>query len=444
MLATQNPVDLDYKGLSNTGTWFLGRLQTERDKARVLDGLEGAAVGQRSIAPRPIASCRRSASGMFLLHNVHDDGAGRVPDAMDALVSARAAVARADPHADGTPRRDTSNRRRRAPVAGSQRAPSAEVGRRAPMPKAPIVPPGHPAVLCPVARRRRAGRHVYAPVVLGAARVAFCDAKMEIDATRDVLYAARVTDGPLPMDWARSVRLDVPSRRPAAPVGRPPAPLCLLAGCRGAAEELRALAQGLRPAGCAERAPRAVFQHRDPQDRVRALMRRSATFAFACSRKAVPDAMPRSSAIRSKYAAKQAALAERLRRAEAAVGREQEQVTQQKTQTAVSFGATLLGAFFGRKTISTGTLGRATTAVRGVGRTMKEASDVKRAAENVDAVRAQIKELEDQVAAEAAGIGAGFDVSAPLESVTLAPKRGAIEARFVALGWMRADEAPVA
>ncbi len=33
VLATQNPVDLDYKGLSNAGTWFLGRLQTERDKA---------------------------------------------------------------------------------------------------------------------------------------------------------------------------------------------------------------------------------------------------------------------------------------------------------------------------------------------------------------------------------------------------------------------------
>ena len=45
VLATQNPVDLDYKGLANTGTWFLGRLQTERDKARVLDGLEGTAGG---------------------------------------------------------------------------------------------------------------------------------------------------------------------------------------------------------------------------------------------------------------------------------------------------------------------------------------------------------------------------------------------------------------
>ena len=44
VLATQNPVDLDYKGLSNAGTWFLGRLQTERDKARVLEGLEGAST----------------------------------------------------------------------------------------------------------------------------------------------------------------------------------------------------------------------------------------------------------------------------------------------------------------------------------------------------------------------------------------------------------------
>jgi hypothetical protein len=42
-LATQNPVDLDYKAMSNAGTWLVGRLQTERDKARVLEGLKSAA-----------------------------------------------------------------------------------------------------------------------------------------------------------------------------------------------------------------------------------------------------------------------------------------------------------------------------------------------------------------------------------------------------------------
>ena len=53
VLATQNPVDLDYKGLSNAGTWFLGRLQTQRDKDRVLEGLEGAstAAGPRLRPP---------------------------------------------------------------------------------------------------------------------------------------------------------------------------------------------------------------------------------------------------------------------------------------------------------------------------------------------------------------------------------------------------------
>ena len=47
VLVTQNPVDLDYKGLANTGTWFIGRLQTERDKARVLEGLEGVVPAGR-------------------------------------------------------------------------------------------------------------------------------------------------------------------------------------------------------------------------------------------------------------------------------------------------------------------------------------------------------------------------------------------------------------
>ena len=45
VLSTQNPVDLDYKAMANAGTWFVGRLQTENDKARVLEGLRSAAGG---------------------------------------------------------------------------------------------------------------------------------------------------------------------------------------------------------------------------------------------------------------------------------------------------------------------------------------------------------------------------------------------------------------
>ncbi len=73
-LATQNPVDLDYKALANAGTWFLGRLQTERDKARLLDGLEGANAASGHGFDR--ATTDRLLSGLekrtFLLHNVHE------------------------------------------------------------------------------------------------------------------------------------------------------------------------------------------------------------------------------------------------------------------------------------------------------------------------------------------------------------------------------------
>jgi len=69
LLATQNPVDLDYKGLANTGTWFLGRLQTDQDKQRLLDGLQGAAPGiDRGEYDRMLSGLGKR---VFLLHNVH-------------------------------------------------------------------------------------------------------------------------------------------------------------------------------------------------------------------------------------------------------------------------------------------------------------------------------------------------------------------------------------
>ncbi|MGF1578138.1 MAG: helicase HerA domain-containing protein [Gemmataceae bacterium] len=73
LLATQNPVDLDYKALSNAGTWFIGKLQTERDKARLLEGLESVAAEQGSLTDKRYLDNVISSLGsrVFLLHNVH-------------------------------------------------------------------------------------------------------------------------------------------------------------------------------------------------------------------------------------------------------------------------------------------------------------------------------------------------------------------------------------
>ena len=76
VLATQNPVDLDYKGLTNIGTWFLGRLQAERDKERLLDGLEGASQGKGPSRQELDATLSRLRSRLFLLHDVHAGAPG--------------------------------------------------------------------------------------------------------------------------------------------------------------------------------------------------------------------------------------------------------------------------------------------------------------------------------------------------------------------------------
>lgn len=71
VLVTQNPVDIDYKALSNTGSWFIGKLQTDQDKQRLLDGLEGAVAGalDRAGYDRLISTLGKR---VFLAHNIHN------------------------------------------------------------------------------------------------------------------------------------------------------------------------------------------------------------------------------------------------------------------------------------------------------------------------------------------------------------------------------------
>jgi hypothetical protein len=67
VLATQNPVDLDYKGLANMGTWMVGTLQTQQDRERLESGLQGAGL-EAGAVKRLLAATRKR---VFLLHDVH-------------------------------------------------------------------------------------------------------------------------------------------------------------------------------------------------------------------------------------------------------------------------------------------------------------------------------------------------------------------------------------
>jgi len=141
--------------------------------------------------------------------------------------------------------------------------------------------------------------------------------------------------------------------------------------------------------------------------------------------------------LRKKYAPKMASLEERLRRAQQAAAREKEQVMHQGLQTAVSVGATILGAFLGRKAVGATNIGRATTAARGVGRVLKERQDVGRAEDTVEAVRQQLADLEAEFKTEMAALETKTDpLTERLDTVVVKPKKSNISVRLVALVWV--------
>ena len=424
VLATQNPVDLDYKGLANTGTWFLGKLQTERDKARMLDGLEGAAGAMdRAETDRLLSALDKR---VFLLHNVHEQAPVvfqtrwtlsylRGPISRDQIRKLQRdgeVVRDREPHADRTVRTEMP-------------APASRGG------AAPVVPPGIQQFFIPRPAGASGPAH-YTPVVLGAARLGFGDTKLKIDETRDVVYAAPLAQGPLALDWASSTRLEIAASdlRSAPEPGAtfdavPPAGLHPKSYPNWSKEFGRWLAQSESLELLRQRdlnlTSAAGETERDFMVRVQEAQR--------AARDAAVDAL------RKKYGAKQAQVAEQLRKAEAAVERESAQASQQKLQTGLSMGATILGALFGRTAVGAGTLGRATTAARGVGRSMKEAEDIKRATENVEAVRARAKALEDEILEETRRISEAAGPP-PIERLALSPKRGQVSVQLIGLGWL--------
>jgi hypothetical protein len=140
--------------------------------------------------------------------------------------------------------------------------------------------------------------------------------------------------------------------------------------------------------------------------------------------------------LRKRFTPKLARLQERIRRSEARVAKEQSQYQQQKMQTAVSLGATVLGAIFGRKLGSVGNVGRATTAARGAGRAARERGDIARAQENVEVLRGQLAELEREFQSSLEDVRADVDDTVfECEELAIRPKKTDLSIERVALVW---------
>jgi len=379
LLVTQNPVDLDYKALTNAGTWLVGRLQAERDKERLLDGLEGAGIGMsRAEVDRTISGLEKR---RFLLHDVHRSGGPVVFETRWARAYLRgplsprqlpdlAALAGAEPAA--------------APVA------SAAPGELAAGAKGAPVPPS----LDPVFQHRHVSGSGGAPLegevaALVEARVS--RQRPPVAGVRRVLV--RFGNGPAPvpaLDDAGRVESASPAVPPSVSYGVLPA----WATKSNAAAALERLAKdavsakgidldGVPSLGLV-RAPEETPEAFDA--RVRAAVQ--------------TEAEKRAAKMRGPLSRKVDALERRIDAETRELERDRAESTRSKTYSAIDVGASILTGILGGGRRSVGSAGRA--GARAYGRIQRSAENVKESEKKIAEWTAERDSLSAEIERSAA------------------------------------------
>ena len=431
VLVTQNPVDLDYKGLSNAGTWFIGRLQTERDKARVLEGLEGIAAGSgQKFDSQEMGQILAGLSNrIFLLNNAHED----VPEVFEtrwAMSYLRGPLTRIQIKSLMDPLKSGADTLATKPTATT--LPPAPSGAPA-QTQRPVLPPEISQYFIPV-RSSAKGNAVlsYHPMLLGAAEIRYSDSK-SVDMTQTLISIAGIEDGPVAVDWDQASELDLPVQD----LEQTPQDGAEFANAPAIATKAKSFTAWQKDfSGWIYRNKRLELMESPSLDIASNPGESERDFRVRLQQLAREQRDEAVEKLKQKFAPKIAQLQDKKRRADQTVEREAEQAKSQKYQTAISFGATLLSSFMGRKAISLTSLGRATTAARGVSRSMKESADVDRAQESAAAVDQQIADLDSQFKEETAKLEQSFDPqNETLEKVSLKPTKANIAVKLVTLAW---------
>lgn len=427
VLATQNPVDLDYKGLSNAGTWFIGRLQTERDKARVIDGLLGAA-GDGLNKARLEQLLANLGNRVFLMRNVHEAAPVlfrtrwtlsylRGPLTLQEIAKLSAPAKGTDPRVE------------------VQTFATTPAGRSA---NELAVDPAKPVVPAEVTelylRSAASGAPTYEPRILGIARLHFIDKAAGLDVWETRSLIATLDDNETGVDWDQAeIAGDLQERlanEPAAGAKFTDAHAAFLRAqnYRSWERELAAhlYSTATLPIFRCPAAGQAVAPGSNEGD-----FRARLTLALRETRDAEVEKL------RRKYAPRLTTLQDQIRRANDRVERERSDLSQQKIQTVISVGSSILGALLGRKAISAGNAQRVGSAARNAGRIGKESGDVGRAEENREVLEQRLVDLQNELEAEIARLRGELDpATAQIEQTAVKPRKTDIDVRTLALAWV--------
>ncbi|MCH9694867.1 MAG: DUF87 domain-containing protein [Gammaproteobacteria bacterium] len=418
VLSTQNPVDLDYKGLSNTGTWFIGRMQTERDKARVMEGLEGASDGNfdKQAMERTIAGLGKR---RFLLHNVHEDEA--------VVFNTRWVMS----YLAGPLTRDhirSLMSKAKGKVAAAARAVSKP--RRKAKAMAPTLRPEIEQYFVPGS----GDELVYHPRLIAGGDVVFSNARYKIEDERSVVHSVEFEDGPVAIDWDNAEPLDIS----IDDLMQDADPDASYADCPAAAQNAKAYTAGAKNYKRWLRQNERVTLYRS--DRFKLTSGANETEGEFRARLQDSASEKRDLAIakiRKRYASKVTTLENRLMRAEQAIEVQKQQSTKKKLDTAISFGTAILGAVLGRKKISSSSATRMGTAIKSAGGARKEAADVARAEQTAAKVKSEIEAINVALEKEVADLDTSFDAqNEELSEVVVRAKSTDIHVAVTGLVWL--------
>ena len=293
----------------------------------------------------------------------------------------------------------------------------------------PVLPPDIPQYFAPAP-----GAALFSPMVVGVAQVRFTDSKAGVDESRDVTVVTPITADAVPVDWTNATEAEFVAKDLSreAPAG------ATFADLPAAAMKAKNYADWNKS-----------FVASLTRDHVLTLFRSNAlgvlskpsenegAFRVRLQQVAREARDAQVGSIRAKFAGEARKIQDREQRARDRLDKEQQQSTASKVQTAISFGTTLLGAFMGRKAISMTTINRATTAARGVGRSMKESEDVTRANESLAEVQQAQADMESQMQAEISALDSGKTATTEtFETLSIKPKRTGVQVQLVALAWV--------
>ena len=456
ILATQNPVDLDYKALSNAGTWFIGRMQADRDKQRLLDGLEGVEVGEggtsRAQFDKMISALK---SRVFLLHNVHESEPV-VFHTRWAMSYLRGPLTR----------NQVQQLTREQPVAPESAAAPAVPGMTAsrspaPAPPAPQpepdlpyskVPPQLPstvkqvywpvqmspiAAVSELARDRglvvrakadQEGHLVYHPWLLGLAKLRFAHTKSRQSHAENVAYMLPVEGEGYVLDWSEG-RIQIE----AGDLDRQPerdAFFAELPSDLGASKRHTALRDEFSDYMYYNSS--VTLQYNPHLELYSEMGESEEAFQRRCRREAEKARDVEAKKLGAKYERELDRLEDRLQREERELEEDKIEHDARKQEELLSGVESVFGLFAGRKSSR-----RLSSASRKRRMTRQARADVEESEEVIEELEEQIEELEQEAKAEMEELDAKWrELIDEVEEVEVRPRRADVRVDLFALAWL--------